>query len=84
LASQASAGQGTRPGPRTAKPRPFKGAVLSGLWKAHFVDARVLPRKIYNEWDMFNEKSNKFAELCKRVATKEAKAPSPHDKLPGS
>lgn len=62
---------------KTAKPRQFKGDALRGLWKVHFVDARFLLRNIYNEWEMFSAKSDKFDKLCARVAAAEEENPSP-------
>ncbi|WP_322038046.1 hypothetical protein [Burkholderia cenocepacia] len=62
---------------KTAKPRQFKGDALRGLWKVHFVDAQFLLRNIYNEWEMFSAKSDKFDKLCARVAAAEEENPSP-------
>lgn len=55
----------------TAKPRPFKGDSLCGLWKVHFCDPRFLMRNIYNEWSVFSSKSDKFGKLCARVVAEE-------------
>jgi len=60
----------------TAKPREFKGDALRGLWKVHFFDPHFLTRNVFNEWGMFNSKSDKFEKLCARVAAEEEKAPS--------
>jgi len=60
----------------TADPRPFKGPALSGLWKAHFVDARFLVKNVCKEWGMFSEDSKKFSELCQLVVFDEAREPS--------
>lgn len=68
-------GRSRYPG-KTAKPRQFKGDALRGLWKVHFVGAQFLLRNIYNEWEMFGEKSEKFDKLCARVAAAEEENPS--------
>lgn len=70
--------EGRSPYPsKTAKPRQFKGDALRGLWKVHFVDTRFLLRNIYNEWEMFSTKSDKFEKLCARVTAAEEESPSP-------
>ncbi|MDI9678891.1 hypothetical protein [Burkholderia cenocepacia] len=55
-------GRSPYPG-KTAKPRQLTGDTLRGLWKVHFVDARLLLRNICNEWEMFSTKSDKFDKL---------------------
>lgn len=74
--------EGVRSRATSQRPRAFKGSVLSGLWKMHFIDQRFIVRNIYNEWGMFSEQSRKFTELCNRVGAVEEREPSP-DRWPG-
>jgi len=63
--------------PRSAKEaEQFRGPVLRGLWKAHFVLPTFILKNIYNEWRIFSEKSNRFDELCRRVVAAEESSPS--------
>jgi hypothetical protein len=54
----------------------FKHPPLKGFWKAHFFDARFIPKNLINHLGLEFENSPKFNSLCARVAAEEEKSPS--------
>jgi hypothetical protein len=54
----------------------FKHLPLKGFWKAHFFDARFIPRNLMNHWGLGIENSPKFNALCATIAAEEEKFPS--------
>ncbi len=57
----------------------FKHLPLKGFWKAHFFDARFLMQNLITHWGLEYENSQKFNDLCFRVAEEEKNAPTPYD-----
>lgn len=57
---------------------PFKHPPLKGFWKAHFFDARFLPKNLINHWGIECEKSPRFDAICSQVDADEEENPSPH------
>lgn len=54
----------------------FKHLPLKGFWKAHFHDAKFIPKNIINHWGLEFESSPKLQAFCARVAYDEDKSPS--------
>jgi hypothetical protein len=54
----------------------FKHPPLKGFWKAHFFDARFIPRNLINYLGLEFENSPKFNALCTRVVAEEEKSSS--------